>query len=126
MCVVWCVRFFLQVILVMGMVLMLICAMMTSVSIAREKEKGTMEVLLVSPLKPFLIIVAKAVPYFALSILNLATILVFSVFVLDVPDRDAAVTWAEKCPATQYAVIEVRAAAAAVHDGVWSAGCPVE
>ena len=70
---------------VMGMVLMLICAMMTSVSIAREKEKGTMEVLLVSPLKPFLIIVAKAAPYFALSILNLATILVFSVFVLGVP-----------------------------------------
>ena len=48
------------------------------------------------------------------------------VFVLDVPDRDAAVTWAEKCPATQYAVIEVRAAAGTVRDGVWSAGCNAE
>ena len=46
------------------------------------------------------------------------------VFVLDVPDADAAVTWAEKCPATQYAVIEVRPAAATVRNGVWSAGCP--
>ncbi|GAA4396025.1 YciI family protein [Tsukamurella soli] len=43
------------------------------------------------------------------------------VFVLDVPDRDAAVTWAEKCPATQYAVIEVRAAATSYVDGAWTA-----
>jgi ABC-2 type transport system permease protein len=70
---------------VMGMVLMLICAMMTSISIAREKEKGTMEVLLVSPMKPLLIILAKAVPYLVLSIINLATILVISVFALGVP-----------------------------------------
>ena len=70
---------------VMGMVLMLICAMMTSISIAREKEKGTMEVLLVSPMRPILIILAKAVPYFALSVINLTTVLLLSVFVLDVP-----------------------------------------
>jgi ABC-2 type transport system permease protein len=70
---------------VMGMIFMLICVMMTSVSIAREKEKGTMEVLLASPMKPLAVIVAKAVPYFVLSIVNLATILVLSVFVLDVP-----------------------------------------
>jgi ABC-2 type transport system permease protein len=70
---------------VMGMVLMLICAMMTSISIAREKEKGTMEVLLVSPMKPILIILAKAVPYLVLSIVNLTTILTLSVFVLGVP-----------------------------------------
>ncbi len=70
---------------VMGMVLMLICAMMTSVSIAKEKEKGTMEVLLASPINPLIIILAKTVPYFALSALNLATILVFAVFVLQVP-----------------------------------------
>lgn len=49
---------------VMGLILMLICAMMTSISIVREKEKGTMEVLLVSPVKPLFIILAKAVPYF--------------------------------------------------------------
>ena len=70
---------------VMGMILMLICAMMTSISIVREKETGTMEVLLVSPMKPIFIIIAKAVPYFVLSCVNLATILLLSVYVLDVP-----------------------------------------
>lgn len=70
---------------VMGLILMLICAMMTSVSIVREKERGTMEILLASPMKPIYIIVSKMVPYFALSIINLATILLLSVFVLDVP-----------------------------------------
>ena len=64
---------------------MLICAMMTSISIVREKETGTMEVLLVSPVKPLFIILAKAVPYFVLSFVNLITILLLSVFVLDVP-----------------------------------------
>jgi ABC-2 type transport system permease protein len=70
---------------VMGMILLLICAMMTSVSIAREKERGTMEVLLVSPMKPLYVILSKAVPYFFLSIVNLLTILFLSVFVLHVP-----------------------------------------
>jgi len=70
---------------VLGLILMLICAMMTSISIVREKERGTMEVLLVSPMKPLLIILAKAVPYFALSAVNLITILLLSVFVLGVP-----------------------------------------
>lgn len=70
---------------VMGMILMLICAMMTSVSIAREKEMGTMEVLLVSPMKPIQIIISKVVPYFFVSVINLATILIISVFVLGVP-----------------------------------------
>lgn len=70
---------------VMGLILMLICAMMTSISIVREKETGTMEILLVSPVKPLFIIIAKAVPYFVLSFVNLMTILLLSVFVLDVP-----------------------------------------
>ncbi len=70
---------------VLGMILMLICAMMTSIAIVREKEMGTMEVLLVSPMKPILIILAKVVPYFILSCVNLATVLVLSVFVLGVP-----------------------------------------
>ena len=52
---------------VMGLILMLICAMMTSISIVREKETGTMEVLLVSPVNPLFIILSKAVPYFVLS-----------------------------------------------------------
>jgi ABC-2 type transport system permease protein len=70
---------------VMGLILMLICAMMTSIAIVREKETGTMEILLSSPMKPIYIILAKAVPYFVLSIVNLITILLLSVYVLDVP-----------------------------------------
>jgi len=70
---------------VMGLVLILICAMMTSISIVREKEIGTMEVLLVSPVKPIYIILAKITPYFVLSIINLTTILLLSFFVLGVP-----------------------------------------
>lgn len=70
---------------IMGMLLMLVCAMMTSISIVREKERGTMEVLLVSPIRPILIIVAKMVPYFVLGIIDLAFILVISHFVLAVP-----------------------------------------
>lgn len=70
---------------VMGLILMLICAMMTAISIVREKEMGTMEVLLVSPVKPIFIIISKAVPYLALSCINLITILLLSVFVLGVP-----------------------------------------
>ena len=70
---------------VMGLILMLICAMMTSISIVREKETGTMEVLLVSPVNPLFVILSKAVPYFILSLINLTTILLLSVFVLQVP-----------------------------------------
>lgn len=70
---------------VMGLILMLICAMMTSISIVREKETGTMEVLLVSPIRPIFIILAKAVPYLVLSCVNLITILLLSVYVLHVP-----------------------------------------
>ncbi len=70
---------------VMGMILMLICAMMTAVSIVREKERGTMELLLVSPTKPLVIVTAKTVPYLVISIVNLITILLLSVFLLKVP-----------------------------------------
>ena len=70
---------------IMGMLLMLICAMMTSISIVREKEKGTMEVLLVSPVRPLMVIIAKAVPYLILAFSILITILLMSRFVLGVP-----------------------------------------
>lgn len=70
---------------VMGLILMLICAIMTSISIVREKETGTMEILLVSPARPLSVILSKAVPYFLLSIINLTTILLLSRFVLHVP-----------------------------------------
>jgi len=70
---------------VMALVLMLICVMMTAITIVREKETGTMEVLLVSPFKPAWVILAKAVPYFLLSLINVVSILLLSVFVLDLP-----------------------------------------
>ena len=70
---------------VMALVLMLVCVMMTAISIVREKEIGTMEILLVSPFKPLMVIVSKAVPYLILSLVNVVTILFLSVFVLDLP-----------------------------------------
>ncbi len=70
---------------IMGMLLILICAMMTSVAIVKEKERGTMEVLLVSPVKPLMIIIAKAVPYFLQALLILAIILLMSFTVLGIP-----------------------------------------
>jgi len=70
---------------VMALVLLLVCVLMTSVSIVREKELGTMELLLVSPFNPMMVIVAKAVPYFVLSLLNLALIVLLSVGLLGMP-----------------------------------------
>ena len=70
---------------IMGMLLMLICAMMTSISIVREKERDTMEVLLVSPVRPLLVIIAKAVPYLVMAFAILITILLMARFVLEVP-----------------------------------------
>ena len=66
-------------------ILMLVSAMMTSISITREKELGTMEVLLASPMKPFQIILGKVTPYIFLSIINAAVILLMGVFVFGVP-----------------------------------------
>ncbi len=70
---------------VMSLILLLVCVLMTSVSIVKEKENGTMEVLLVSPFHPVLVIISKAVPYLFLSLVNLTVILLLSVFVLGMP-----------------------------------------
>lgn len=70
---------------VMALVLMLVCVMMTAISIVKEKEMGTMEVLLVSPFQPFLVILSKAIPYIALSLVNLGAILSLSTFLLELP-----------------------------------------
>ena len=70
---------------IMGMLLILVCAMMTSISIVREKERGTMEVLLVSPVRPLMVIVAKAVPYLVLAFVILIVILLMAHYVLSVP-----------------------------------------
>lgn len=70
---------------VMAMVLLLVCTMMTAITIVKEKELGTMEVILVSPMRPQIVVLAKAVPYLLLSIINITSILLLSVFVLEVP-----------------------------------------
>jgi ABC-2 type transport system permease protein len=70
---------------VMAMVLLLVCTMMTAITIVKEKELGTMEVILVSPMRPQLVVLAKAVPYLLLSIVNITSILLLSRFVLEVP-----------------------------------------
>jgi ABC-2 type transport system permease protein len=70
---------------VMAMVLLLVCTMMTAITIVREKEMGTMEVLLVSPMRPQMVVLSKAVPYLVLSVVNITSILLLSVFVLEMP-----------------------------------------
>lgn len=70
---------------IMGMIFILVCAIMTSVSIVREREVGTMEVLLVSPARPLQIIIAKMIPYFGISCVVLFTILVLAKYLLGLP-----------------------------------------
>lgn len=70
---------------ILGLIILIICAMITSISIVREKETGTIELLLVSPVRPLIVIGAKMIPYFLLSCLNLVTILVLAKYLLNVP-----------------------------------------
>lgn len=76
---------------VITLILILICALMTSVTITREKEFGTMEVLLVSPLKPVHIIIGKVMPYFILSVINVCLILILSWFVFNLPVKGSII-----------------------------------
>ena len=71
----------------MALILMLVSALMTSISITRERESGTMEVLLVSSLRPVEIIIGKVVPYFLLSFVNVVTVVALASFVFGVPCR---------------------------------------
>lgn len=75
----------------MALILLLVSAMMTSISIAREKEMGTMEVMLVSPLKPLQIILGKVTPYFVLSFVNAITILLLGFFVFGMPVKGSLI-----------------------------------
>ncbi len=82
---------------VMAMVLMLVGAMMTSISIVREKELGTMEIILVSPIVPIRVIIAKMIPYLFLSMVNIGSILLLSVYVLDVPIQGSLLLLVFEC-----------------------------
>jgi ABC-2 type transport system permease protein len=70
---------------VMTIILMLVSAMMTSISLTKEKELGTMEILLVSPLKPFQVIIGKVVPYIFLSVINAIVIVILSISIFKMP-----------------------------------------
>ena len=72
---------------VIALVFMIVSTALTSVAVVREKELGTMEILLVSPFNPLKILVAKAIPYLILSLINFTVILLLSVYMLDVPIR---------------------------------------
>ena len=76
---------------VMALVLMLVCTMMTSVAIVKEKELGTMEILLVSPFKTIYIIIAKLAPNLIISVVNLFIILILSSVFLDLPVKGSVV-----------------------------------
>ncbi len=69
---------------VIALIFMIVSTALTSVAVVREKELGTMEILLVSPLKPVMVLIAKAIPYLVLSLINFVVILVLSVFLLKV------------------------------------------
>ncbi|WP_134149347.1 ABC transporter permease [Flavobacterium sp. 270] len=72
---------------VIALIFMIVSTALTSVAVVREKELGTMEILLVSPFKPILVLVAKAIPYLVLSLLDFIIILLLSVFLLHVEIR---------------------------------------
>ena len=80
-----------------ALILMLISALMTSVSITREKELGTMEILLVSPLRPIQIILGKVIPYMALAFLDAVVIVGVGYFVFHVPVRGSVVLLFSLC-----------------------------
>lgn len=69
----------------MALILMVITALMSSISIVREKEMGTMEILLVSPLRPIQIILGKLAPYAILSVVNAFSILIIGNLIFGVP-----------------------------------------
>jgi ABC-2 type transport system permease protein len=71
----------------MAFVLTIVSSLMTAISLAREKETGTMEALLVSPLRPWQIILGKVVPYVAIGFASVVAVVVEARLVFDVPMR---------------------------------------
>lgn len=74
-----------------AMIMMLVCVLMTAISIVREKELGTMEILLVSPFKPFMVIIAKFIPYLIIALANVTSILLLSWLFLDLPVKGSLI-----------------------------------
>lgn len=72
---------------VIALIFMIVSTALTSVAVVREKELGTMEILLVSPFKPIMVLIAKAIPYLVLSLINFIIILLLSVYLLEISIR---------------------------------------
>jgi ABC-2 type transport system permease protein len=82
---------------VMTMILMMVSTLLTSIAVTREKELGTMEVLLVSPLNPPVIIIGKVVPYLALGMINAIVIVVLSYLVFGIPIHGSGLLLMAEC-----------------------------
>jgi ABC-2 type transport system permease protein len=74
-----------------ALVLTMVCSLMTAISLSREKERGTLEILLVSPLRPWHIIVGKVLPYLLLAFANVITALLAAWLIFHVPFRGSVV-----------------------------------
>jgi ABC-2 type transport system permease protein len=75
----------------MALVLTIISALMTALSLTREKESGTLEALLVSPLRPWQIIVGKVLPYLVIGFASVLLVLFEARVVFDVPIHGSVV-----------------------------------
>lgn len=90
---------------VIAIVMILISAMLTSITIAREKEMGTMEILMISPLRPLQIIIGKVIPYLSLSVINCTMILAMGVFIFKMPVNGSILLLAFEC--TLYIILSL-------------------
>lgn len=70
-----------------AILLTVVSALMSAISLSTEKERGTLEILLVSPLRPWQIIVGKVLPYLVFGFVNLASVLLAAWLVFGVPFR---------------------------------------
>jgi ABC-2 type transport system permease protein len=68
-------------------ILMIISALLISLTLAREWETGTMETLISLPLRPIEVIIGKLCPYFAIGMINITILLVASYFIFQIPLR---------------------------------------
>ena len=76
-----------------GMILMTIAAIRTSITIVREKERGTMESLLVTPIRPIELMIGKIIPYIIIAFISLVLIILLSRFIFQLPFRGSLVTF---------------------------------
>ncbi len=82
---------------VIGLVILIISALLTSITLTREKETGTMELLSISPLNPFTIIIGKVVPYLLLTILNCFIIILMGIYIFHLPMNGSVILLALEC-----------------------------